>query len=327
MQGQQYINAHAQVSGQGSNHGSFQASASASGSVRTPGNRPGSGSGSQLRPNSGTPDGAAETSFSLSQSSTTSQNSNSNSNVNHNERDLVIPDPQPAAAAGAVGAPVPQQPPVGEDDTLRLVVSGHLGHPNQVDIAEGEARSRLIPWIGREVMATQRGQGNPISLRQMDYASGRIVIHPCSQEAGERLAEAIRTRMNSDNHPYGFSAEFNESLDPVAELTIRCPVMGNGAEVRGLIESVEGGLISLNIANGGWPAHLAGSVRYIRHWDEPNGGLRVIRFSATRGVVEAIMAPPHSGEAFIGYLMGTVKHDRLDVKPGTQINYKRPFAE
>ena len=216
---------------------------------------------------------------------------------------------------------------MGEDDTLRLVVSGHLGHPAQIDIAEGEAKSRLIPWIGREVLATQRGQGSPISLRQMEYASGRIIIHPCSQEAGESLAHIIRNQMNSENHPHGFSAEFNESLDPVAELTIRCPVMGSGAEVRGLIESREGGLISLNIANGGWPAHLAGSVRYIRHWDEPNGGLRVIKFSATRAVVEAIMSPPHSGEAFIGYLMGTVKHDRLDVKPGTQINYKRPYAE
>ena len=136
--------------------------------------------------------------------------------------------------------------------------------------------------------------------------------------------------MTSENHPSGFSAKFNESLDPVAELTIRCPIIGRPEEVRGLIESENGGLISVNVANGGWPANLrngGATVRYLRHWDEPNGGMRLIRFTATRRVVEAIMASPHSGEAYIGYLMGTVKHDRLDVKPGTQINYKRPFAE
>ena len=178
-------------------------------------------------------------------------------------------------------------------------------------------------------MATQRGVGGQqISLRSMTYQSGRIIIHPCNQEAGERLAATIRSQMSSENHPAGFSAEFNESLDQVAELTIRCPIMGRPEEVRGLIESGDGGLVNINVTNGGWPPHLtAGEVRYLRHWDEPNGGLRLIRFTATRRVVEAIMSPPHAGEAYIGYLMGTVKQDRHDVKPGTQINYKRPFAE
>ena len=213
---------------------------------------------------------------------------------------------------------------------VKIYHGKHLSvDPAHIDIAEGEARSRLMPWIGREVMSTQRGVGEQqISLRNMTYQSGRIIIHPCNQEAGERLAAVIRAQMKSDNHPSGFSAEFNESLDQVAELTIRCPIMGRPEEVRGLIESVDGGLVNLNVANGGWPAGLStGEVRYLRHWDEPNGGMRLIRFTATRRVIEAIMAHPHSGEAYIGYLMGTVKHDRHDVKPGTQINYKRPFAE
>ena len=90
-------------------------------------------------------------------------------------------------------------------------MSGHLGHPQEIDIAEGEAKSRLMPWIGREVMATQRSgaNGGQITLRSMTYQSGRIVIHPCNQEAGERLAVIIRSQMQSENHPAGFSAEFN----------------------------------------------------------------------------------------------------------------------
>ena len=321
-QNQSNFNANAQISGQGSS----QATASISGTVRSQEAGRGSGtrSGLQRQPNPDVPNSSTDSAQILSQSS---QNSGSQPDANHS-----ITDQSTVSASGRCAGDNGPQPPAPEnaDDTVRLIVSGHLGHPQEIDIAEGEAKSRLMPWIGREVMATQRSgaNGGQITLRSMTYQSGRIVIHPCNQEAGERLAVIIRGQMKSENHPAGFSAEFNESLDQVAELTIRCPQMGRPEEVRGLIEAVDGGLVSLNVANGGWPAGLsAGEVRYLRHWDEPNGGMRLIRFTATRRVVEAIMSPPHSGEAYIGYLMGTVKHDRADVKPGTQINYKRPYAE
>ena len=319
-QNQSNFNANAQISGQGSS----QATASISGTVRSQENgaRVGTGSGLRRQPNPDVPNSSNDSALSLSQSSHASE---PQPDANHS-----ITDQSSQSASGQnAGDHIPQPPPENDVDSVRLIVSGHLGHPQEIDIAEGEAKSRLMPWIGKEVMATQRaGAQRQITLRSMTYQSGRIVIHPCNQEAGERLAVKIREEMHSENHPAGFSAEFNESLDQVAELTIRCPQMGRPEQVRGLIEAVDGGLVTLNLANGGWPAGLsAGEVRYLRHWDEPSGGLRVIRFTATRRVVEAIMSPPHSGEAYIGYLMGTVKHDRSDVKPGTQINYKRPFAE
>ena len=109
--------------------------------------------------------------------------------------------------------PAPEDPVEDADDTCRLIVSGHLGDARYIDLAEGEARQRLIPWIGREVMNTQRTVGTqPISLRSMQYQGGRIIIHPCNREAGERLANTIRSQMTSENHPSGFSAKFNESL-------------------------------------------------------------------------------------------------------------------
>ena len=141
------------------------------------------------------------------------------------------------------------------------------------------------------------------------------------------MAEDIRTNMKSDNHPHGFSAEWNISLELVAELTIRAPPMGPANACKDLIEANNGGLANLNIARCGWPAATAGGVRYLRMWDEDNGGQRIIKFTATKTVVDAIMASPHVGKAFIGYLMGTVKHDRHDVKPGTPITYERQFTQ
>ena len=161
----------------------------------------------------------------------------------------------------------------------------------------------------------------------MSCTAGRIIIHPASRECGERLAETIRTTMKSDNHPHGFSAEWNISLEEVAELTIRAPVMGPPNTIRHLIEATDGGLANLNIAMSEWPATTSGGVRYLKYWDEDNGGQRLIRFSATKTVVNAIMNPPHQGKAFIGYLMGTVKHERHDVKPGCPVTYKRQFTE
>ena len=97
-------------------------------------------------------------------------------------------------------------------------------------------------------------------------------------------------------------------------------------EVRDLIEAEDGGLVNLNIALCGWSPNLRDGAQFIKFWDEPNAGLRVIKFTAIQGVVEAIMANPHPGKAYLGYLMGTVRHERHDVVPGTQITYRRQFA-
>ena len=93
-----------------------------------------------------------------------------------------------------------------------------------------------------------------------------------------------------------------------------------------MIEGEDGGLVNLNIALCQWANHLRGGARFIKFWDEPNNGQRVIKFTAIQGVVEAIMANPHPGRAYIGYGMGSVRHDRHDVVPGTQISYKRQYS-
>ena len=178
-------------------------------------------------------------------------------------------------------------------------------------------------------MGTQRGTaGNQVGLREIKWTGHRIVIHPSNIEGGEVIAEIIRTRMRSPHHPAGFECEWNENMPLCAELTIRCGAMGKRTEreVRDLIEAEDGGLVNLNIALCGWSPHLRDGAQFIKFWDEPNAGLRVIKFTAIQGVVEAIMANPHPGKAYLGYLMGTVRHERNDVVPGTQITYRRQFA-
>ena len=39
------------------------------------------------------------------------------------------------------------------------------------------------------------------------------------------------------------------------------------------------------------------------------------------------MGNPHQGKVYIGYLMGTVRHERNDLVPGVQINYRRQFSK
>ena len=262
----------------------------------------------------------------LSQESNVSNNSN-----NPNPDPLIVVDPAPGPAPSAAGAGVmpPQPPAEDEAETLRLVVSGHLDVPAETNVGKTESEERLIPWIGSKVQATQRGtEGTQVGLRDIKWTNGRIVIHPNNVEGGERLADIIRTQMRSDHHPGGFVCEWNHNLPLCAELTIRASAMGKRTEreVRDLIEAEDGGLVNLNIALCGWPQHLSGGARYDHFWDEPNNGQRIIQFTAVKGVVEAIMANPHPGKAYLGYLMGTVRHERLDVVPGTQITYRRQFA-
>ena len=212
---------------------------------------------------------------------------------------------------------------------MRLIVSGAAADVQRIYIRKSEAEERLIPWIGEQVILTQQGVAdNQVGLRDIKWTGGRIIIHPNSIEGGERIAEAIRTRMTSNNHPAGFECEWNENMPLCAELTIRCPQMGKRTEneVRSLIEAENGGLVNLNISLCQWPNHLRGGCQFIKYWDEPNNGQRVIKFSAIQGVVEAVMANPHPGKAFIGYLMGSVRHDRHDVVPGTQIAYRRQYS-
>ena len=212
---------------------------------------------------------------------------------------------------------------------MRLIVSGHSSDPQRVYVRKSESEDRLIPWIGAQVLATQQGVvENQIGLRDIKWEGGRIIIHPNNIEGGERLAHVIRAQMSSTNHPAGFECEWNENMPLCAELTIRCPQMGKRTEneVRQLIEGEDGGLVNLNITLCRWPNHLRGGCRFLKYWDEPNNGQRVIKFTAIQGVVEAIMANPHPGKVFIGYLMGSVRHDRNDVVPGTQIAYRRQYS-
>ena len=303
----------ANASGQGSSHGqTSRASASATATVSTASaGASASGSGSQRRTRTRDSEASTDQPQILSQDSV----------QQHNDS---ISEPNNAARAGDQG---PQPPAATEADSLRLVVSGALVDPAHININQGEADERLIPWIGREVESTHRGTAaDQVGLRDIHFDFGRIIIHPSSQEGGEWIAEAIRTRMRSDNHPKGFDCEWNGNLDPVAELTVKTRSMGKNSEeeVRKLIEAEDGGLCNLNIALCGWPAHLAGGTRYLRYWDE--FGYRIIKFIATRGVVEAIMTDPHRGKVYIGHLMGSVRHERSDVIPGAEITYRRQYS-
>ena len=302
----------ANASGQGSSHGqTSRASATATATVSTASaGASASGFGSQRRTRT------RESEASTDQSQIFSQES-----IQHDES---VSDPNNAARAGDHG---PQPPAATEADSLRLVVSGKSIDPDHININQGEANERLIPWIGREVESTHRGtEASQVGLRDIHFDFGRIIIHPSSQDGGEWIAEAIRTRMQSDNHPKGFDCEWNGNLDPVAELTVKTRAMGKESEeeVRKLIEAEDGGLCNLNIALCGWPAHLAGGTRYLRFWDEH--GYRIIKFIATKGVVEAIMSDPHRGKVYIGHLMGTVRHERADVVPGAEIAYRRQYS-
>ena len=224
---------------------------------------------------------------------------------------------------------MPQPPAEDPTDSFRLVVSGHPDVPAETQIGKTESEERLIPWIGSEVIATQRGTGeNQVGLRDIKWLAGRIIIHPNSVDGGERLAEIIRNRMTSPHHPAGFTCEWNDNMPLCAELTIRCHHMGkrSEAQVKDLIEAEDGGLVNLNIGLCGWSPALRGGARYVRFWDEGNGGQRMIKFVAVKGVVEAIMANPHPGKAYIGFMMGTVRHERNDVIPGTQITYRRQYS-
>ena len=303
----------ATASGQGSSHGQgSRATASATATVTTSSaGASASGSGTQSSSSSREAENPADHAQTFSQESI-------------QQHDESLPEQAGAARGGDQGP----QPPVATDaDSLRLVVSGKSIDPEHINISQGEAVERLIPWIGREVESTQRGTAaDQVGLRDIHFDFGRIIIHPSSQEGGEWIAQAIRTRMQSDNHPMGFDCEWNGNLDPVAELTVKTRAMGKESEeeVRKLIEAENGGLCNLNIALCGWPVHLAGGTRFLRFWDEH--GYRIIKFIATKGVVEAIMADPHRGKVYIGHLMGTVRHERSDVVPGAEIAYRRQYS-
>ena len=312
--------ANAQASSQGSNHGAGAgASASASAFVRGGGGAQDSNLAAAFR-------GRNRISESSSAPSSSQENQSQNNRANPSNP---VVDPAPAAPAEGAGEP-PQPPPAEEVvDTCRLIVSGHLDKPEETQIGKTEAESRLIPWIGDQVMATQRGTGaGQVGLRDIKWTANRIVIHPNSIDGGELIAEIIRTNMRSPHHPSGFTCEWNENMPLCAELTIRCPIMGKRTEreVRDLIEAEDGGLVNLNISLCGWSPLLRGGARFLRYFDEANNGQRLIKFTAIKGVVEAIMANPHPGKAYIGYLMGTVRHERNDVIPGTQITYRRQYA-
>ena len=313
-------NATAQVSTTpGSSHGSSAvATASASASSRST-RASESSTDPQRRTSTRDSETSADLSQNLSQNSVSSQNTNAIT-------DRAAPPVQAPKGAGVSG---PQSPIEAEAEELRLVVSGKIDDLARMDIDKGEAEARLIPWIGREVMATQVGTAaDQVGLRDICFAAKRIIIHPNSQEGGEKIADIIRTRMESDNHPKGFDCEWNGNLDPVAELTIKTQKQGleTEAQVRELIEGENGGLVNLNISLCGWPAHLRGGARLLRFWEDTATGYRIIHIDATKGVIEAIMGNPHQGKVFIGYMMGTVRHERLDVVPGAQINYRRQFS-
>ena len=210
---------------------------------------------------------------------------------------------------------------------VRLIVSGFENEGQGEDITCQESGD-ILRKIGNIIDKAHKEDGDPIVIHDMEWITGnRIAILPASTELGERLAEKIRHDLVSSNHPR-FQAEYNTSLEKVADLCIRAPkiMLAPLDKCVDLIEGDKGGLVHLNSGSaGGWPAGLKGKVAYVKAWDEKPNGQRIIKFTATKEVVHAIQRPPHPGMAFIGRGMGTVQQGKgagRAVVEGLEVHYR-----
>ena len=228
------------------------------------------------------------------------------------------------ADANEAGARLGNQP---GSAPVKLMVSGYANEGQGEDITQKEA-PEIIKRICEIIDKAHKEEEDPIVIHDIEWVSGnKIGIIPANTELGERLAEKIRHGLRTNSHPR-FQAEFNTSMDKVAELCIRAPkfMLGPLDKCVDLIEGDKGGIVHLNSGSaGGWPQGLKGKVAYLKAWDEKPQGQRIIKFTAHKEVVQAIQKPPNPGMAYIGRGIGTVQQGKgtgRAVVEGLEVHYR-----